>query len=263
MTWPLNPAGAAAQRTRPNRRLHAPRLLVAAFCVVSALFGLEATWASAGVSSPGQQCLHAVGAELISQQRLGGSANRLTGQFESALELAALRRLLQTRLRQLAAPGHLMQSQTGPWSVYSYWQDDALCMVQIRANGLRSRGLVSATHYSASTGSAGAARAGSRAPAWWPALPDQRVYEWIDGATRVTTVVVTMREPAPRAAQRLTQAAARAGLGTTGRYVARHAGPVQGSALVFEGADERATVTLFPVSGGTGVVAHIQRSASQ
>ena len=209
----------------------------------------------------GEQCLTAVNAELISRQRLGSAAVRLTGQFELPYGFEQAIRDLDGRLAALAAPGHLLRSRSGGWTVLSFWQQDVLCMVQLRSTGKASAGLVSSTRYR-DPGGSGSGASGKKVsvPGWWPMVASQKSLEWLDGDTRVVTVVARAREKSARFAARLIHAGKRAGLHLSARFNTDESSELAGTVLVLEGISERVSVSLFPTNTGTGIVAHIQRN---
>lgn len=229
-------------------------------CVALCLLSAASSPRAADTASAG--CLALLPVQIVSTQTLAGKHVRTTakllvgrGQGESLKEL-------QARLSAQARGSHLMRRRTGQWHVFSYWQENTVCIAQVRSRGDRiEAGFIS--RLTLELNSPPAARAvrspESDLPAWWPRLKHTQVSHWRDSGFWVRTIVGFSQVSPPGLKSRFRKRALRAGYRIAGSASTRETSAA-GSVLLLAQRNRELVLVFTPRGAMTGVVAHLKET---
>ena len=228
--------------------------------------GAVGLWLAAGVHAGAvlaaqTDCLQLLPAQVVSTQTLPGKHSRTTAVLSTAAGKQPSLSRLQARLHALGGNDHVMRQRTDGWQVFSYWQGNALCIVQVRTAGERIRaGYISRLRFN--PGDSGAAHAGasgrSGLPRWWPGLQRQRIEHWRDAGVNVSTIIGYAGAATQRVQQRFTRRALAAGYRLVGSWKSRQSPAPAGSMLLFAQSQRELLLVFTPQGARTGVVAHLK-----
>ncbi len=211
-----------------------------------------------------RSCLAAIPSQVISEQRLPGGSARVVAALLPPTGAAFRMQDLRMRLARLAAPGHLMHKSVSGWQVFSFWQHQALCVVQLRVSGrVVAAGFISHVRLGAGLSrhqDVGKSAGSVTAPHWWPALQDLHVDYWRDTHAAVRSILGYSRASEPATRALLVNRATRAGFVLAGSRTVEPGSSAAGSVLMFGQPGRELLVVLLPQGPRTGVVAHLKET---